>query len=152
MLLGIDYGEVRVGVALCDERFDSVAPRPLLTLTRRGRQRDLEALTRTALTHGVSLIVVGVGLAPDGGYGTRARQARNFGAELGAMAGLPVAYVDERDSSIEAAERLAALGVSTKRRGELLDPMAAAIILERYLAGCREDLRAGSLESAETQV
>lgn len=138
MLLGVDYGEMRVGLALCDERLSQVLPRPLQVFVRKGRERDLEALVTLARSQGVSLLVVGVGLAPDGGYGQRARQARNFGLALSEKSGLPVVFQDERDSSLEASERLAERGVSPRKRADLLDSMAAAIILERYLASLRQ--------------
>lgn len=138
--LGVDYGEKRIGLALVSEPFKTgdcaglpPSPRPLATLVRRGRDEVLARVARAAEQHGATRIVVGVPLAPDGGLGLRGSQARNFAIALGDQVDVPVFLQDERDSSREAMERLVALGVGQKKRGERVDEMAAVIILERHI-------------------
>ena len=133
MILGLDYGQARVGVAVYDPAVPAVAPRPHKTLTRRARARDLEALAALVRELRASLVVVGAPLAPDGGMGVRARQAAAFARDLAEVARVEIVLQDERDSSIEAMERLIEAGVGPRRRAEMVDQVAAALILERYL-------------------
>ena len=136
--LGVDYGEKRVGLALVGEPEKeataglAAGPRPLETLVRRSREAALDGLVEMVRRHGVTRVVVGVPLAPDGGLGLRGTQARNFAQALAQRLEIPVHLQDERDSSREAMERLVALGVGQKKRAERVDAMAAVIILERY--------------------
>jgi len=132
IVLGVDYGQARVGVALCDTA--SGLPRGLATLVRHGRERTLAQIADLARRHGATQVVVGVPLAPDGGVGMRGQQARNFARDLERASGLPVALQDERDSSREAMERLIEAGVGQRKRAELVDQTAAMLVLERWLS------------------
>jgi putative Holliday junction resolvase len=138
MWMGVDYGEARVGLALCDEGAPVPTPRPLATIVRRNRRHAVGEIVRLAREHGVTRLVVGIPLAPDGGVGLRAGQARNFARDLEMESGLATFLQDERDSSREALERLISAGVPAKRRGERIDEMAAVLILERFLRERRE--------------
>jgi putative Holliday junction resolvase len=130
---GVDYGTARIGVAFVDDAAPTPTPRPLATIQRRSTEQaiaELRALLQREQAQGV---VVGVPLAPDGGLGSRARQARNFGERLGRALGLPLVLQDERDSSREAMERLIEAGIPQRKRADKVDETAAVIILERYL-------------------
>jgi putative Holliday junction resolvase len=120
-LLGIDFGEKRIGVAL---GVGSLAV-PVTIVEHTNRAADLDALAAIALRERVTAIVVGIPLAPDGGEGEQARLTRAFGRQLAERTSLPVAYQDERLSSIDAAPM--------PRRGKHIDDLAAAAILQRYL-------------------
>lgn len=133
MWLGVDFGEARIGLALYDPAVPQAAPRPHSTVAARDRKKAVAAVLEAARLYGVARIVVGVPLAPDGGVGMRAAQARNFARALSAGTEIPMVLQDERDSSREALDRLIAAGVPMKRRAERIDAMAAAVILERYV-------------------
>lgn len=137
IILGVDFGTARVGVALVDDGL-GVAPRPLTTVKVSGRRQLVERLTALARAHGAEMLVVGVPLAPDGGLGLRGSQARNLARDLEVGAGLPTVLQDERDSTHEALERLIAAGVPMKKRAERIDEMAAAVILERFVQSRRK--------------
>lgn len=133
ILLGIDFGTARIGVALVDDRL-GVGATPLTTVTAKGRGQAVEKLAALARQHGAETLVVGIPLAPDGGdRGVRAVQARNLARELETRTGLSTHCQDERDSSHEALERLIAAGVPMKKRAERVDEMAAAVILDRFV-------------------
>ncbi len=130
-LLGIDFGTKRIGLAVAER--EAGLARPLATLTRRGGARDLEAVARACAAEEVAAVVVGLPANMDGSEGRMARLAREFGAALGALTGLPIHMWDERLSSFEAEGVLRACGARGARRAQKVDQVAAALILESYL-------------------
>ena len=142
VILAIDYGRKRLGLALSDEH--GVTSRPFATWTRINRRRDLARLRELVRQEGVRRIVVGLPLRLDGTPGEMSEEARSFAARVEKAIGLPVEMMDERLSSWEAHETLAAVTSSKRsRRGSTggaagkkhipLDDIAAAIILRDYL-------------------
>jgi len=126
--LGFDYGMVRIGVAVGQELTGSA--RPLLALPRRARPPDWVAIARLIDEWRPAQLVVGVPRHADGTDNKITGPALAFARELEARFDLPVATVDERLSSREAVERLAAGG--RRKQNAPLDPMAAAVILESW--------------------
>jgi putative Holliday junction resolvase len=133
-ILAIDFGRLRIGLAVAESI--NAPAYPLGTLHRSSMKQDLEQILRMIDSRGVTQIVVGLPLNMDGTEGPSARAARNFGAQIGTRLGLPVYYSDERLSSFEARARLSEQG-SLRRRKPAIDALAAAIILEQWLAGQR---------------
>ncbi len=151
VILAIDYGKKRLGLALSDEH--GVTSRPHATWTRINRRRDLARLRELVRQHGVRRIVVGLPLHLDGSPSEMSEEARSFASRVEKALGLPVEMMDERLSSWEADETLAAASSSKRaRRGSSgrdgarkrtpLDDVAAAIILRDYLD--RTNTRTGS--------
>lgn len=134
-ILGIDVGARRVGVALSDPE-EQLATGIAVIDTRKGSAVD--AVIRLARERGAERAVVGLPLHADGSEGESARRARLFGDALAARSGLPVAYADERFTTVTAHEALAEGGVRGKRRRELVDKVAAQLILQGYLDGHRK--------------
>lgn len=134
-VLGIDYGEKRMGLALSDEV--GLTARPLSTLVRRNRQDDIRRLRDICRTNAVGRIVVGHPLHIRGGAGEMAEQTSRFAARLQKELGIPVELIDERLTSWEA-ERMAAQGELSQRKRGALDDVAAAILLREYLEQERE--------------
>jgi putative Holliday junction resolvase len=132
-VLGIDHGEVRVGVAISDPNGVVAVP---LGVFARSSDGTPEALASLAANEHAELIVVGLPLLADGTAGLQARRARRFGRYLEAVSGLRVVFWDERFTSREATRALIASGASRKRRRSERDASAAAIILQEYL-DCR---------------
>ncbi|HKQ98405.1 MAG TPA: Holliday junction resolvase RuvX [Candidatus Polarisedimenticolia bacterium] len=138
-ILALDYGERRIGVALSDPL--RLTAQALVTLTRRSKADDLEALKEMVRTHGVVRIVVGLPLAMNGTRTPMSRRAEEFAAAVGRVTGLPVETWDERLSTAQATRALLEGDVRRARRREVVDQVAAVLILQSYLdAG-----RAGSL-------
>lgn len=142
VILAIDYGLKRLGLALSDEH--GVTSRPFATWTRVNRRRDLARLRELVREHAVRRIVVGLPLHLDGRPSEMSEKARAFAARVETALGIPVEMMDERLSSWEAHETLAAASSSKRaRRGSSgrtdarkktpLDDIAAAIILRDYL-------------------
>ena len=133
-LLGLDLGEKTIGVAISD-RGRKVAS-PLETIRRSKFTKDAEALARICAEREVGGLVLGLPVNMDGSEGPRCQSVRQFAANLVELAGfaLPVAFWDERLSTM-AVERVLIdeADMSRKRRGEVVDKMAAAYILQGAL-------------------
>jgi putative Holliday junction resolvase len=135
-LLALDVGDRRVGIAACDPGRLLVTPLP--PLRRSAGEGELAELRRLVAEYVPAGLVVGLPLLPEGGEGGQARKTRRYAARLRAALGLPVAYVDERHSSALAGRALIESGRSGRRnRSRYLDSLAAAVILEDYLAAGR---------------
>ncbi len=131
-LLGFDFGEKRLGVAV-GETATRLA-HPVATLAIEATQARLEAIARLVAEWRPAGFVVGLPRHADGGPHEIARLAGKFARRLEARFGLPVACVDETLTSAEAAARLREAGARPRDAGGL-DAMAAAVILQSYLEG-----------------
>jgi putative Holliday junction resolvase len=131
-ILGIDYGRVRLGLALSDE--DGILASPLPTLSRSQREReDIRRIAELAREHGVADLVVGLPLLMDGTHGTMAKESKAFALSLEKGTGLPVHLFDERLTSSEAERAMLEGDLSRQRRRRLRDGLAAVLILQAYL-------------------
>lgn len=141
-ILALDVGDRTVGVAGCDEL--GLTTSGLYTLRRKSLKADLDRLARTILERDVSRVVVGLPLSMDGTEGEQARRARAFARALGARAHVPVLLWDERLSTFEAESILRASSVHWRKRKNLVDQVAAEVILRSYLdAGCPDPTAEG---------
>lgn len=147
-VVGIDLGSRRIGVAVSDGL--GLTAQPHATIARHGGLRDLEAIAQVVRQVGATRVVLGLPVnhaPPDprhaGGAGPQddaARRARTFGEKLGAHLQLPVDLIDESFSTVEAEAVLLEADLSRARRREVVDKLAAAVILQRWL----DQQRAGS--------
>jgi putative Holliday junction resolvase len=130
-LLGIDFGTVRVGVAVCD--VDRIIASPLETRERRGEAEDAAYFQQIAKEHRAVGIVVGLPLHSSGDESDSSRAAREYGAWLAAITSLPVVHWDERLTTWLAEEALVAAKLTHAKRRERRDRVAAQMILQSYL-------------------
>ncbi len=134
-LLGIDFGSVRIGLAVSDP--DRKIAFPLATYVRRTTEQDAKYFQEVAVEQRVSEIVLGLPMHLSGREGQKAQEARKFGNWLRELTGLPVIFWDERFTTVEAETWLLAAGLTKKRRKARRDRVAAQILLQSYLdAGC----------------
>lgn len=131
-IIGLDHGSRRIGVAVGSEETGQAFSRP--ALQRRNLTSDLERIAALADSEGTKRVILGLPRNMDGSEGAQAAAARAFGKELGAI-GLEVSFVDERLTSWEAGERLAAEGRRPNRASGERDSAAARLILQEYLDG-----------------
>ena len=131
--LAIDLGAKRTGLAAGDDVVGLVQPVEVVQVPRGPALMD--ALAKAIERHGPDALVVGLPLNMDGTEGAGAKDAREFGAAIGARAALPVHFHDERLSSFEADERMARSGRTHREKKELRDALAACAILEAFLGG-----------------
>ena len=133
VLLGLDVGDVRIGVAVSDVLGSGA--HPLCTLTRTNRQRDIIAIGDLVSIHKVERIVIGLPISLDGTIGTQAEKVQKFGARLSEGLDVPVEFLDERFTTSEADEILDRMEMNPKDRRKILDQVSAVIILDEYLRG-----------------
>lgn len=138
-LLGVDFGRVRLGLAISDAERRIASP--LTTYHRRDREQDASYLRQLVQEEEVVGIVVGLPAHLSGREGESARAARQFGQWLHDLTSLPIVFWDERFSTLEAESSLWTAGLTHKRRKERRDRVAAQIILQAYLeAGCPKEV------------
>ena len=135
-ILAIDPGTVRLGLALSDP--SGTIAQPLSVLARRTEAEDLKALTELVERHEVGLIVVGLPRLMDGRIDAAAKEAQAFGAHVAKATGRPVAYWDERLTSVAAERYLIEQGKRRGKRRQEIDRVAGTLLLQGYL-----DYRAG---------
>lgn len=144
-VLGLDVGSRTIGVAVSDEL--GVCAHAVRTLSRRGTRADVEqvrALVRDLFRgDAVERVVVGLPYDCEGNEGQRARRVRVFGEAL-AQAGLAVEYQDESFSTVEATDILLEADLSRRRRKQVVDRLAAAVILQAWLDRRRAETGEGA--------
>jgi putative Holliday junction resolvase len=130
-ILAIDPGSVRLGLALSDP--SGTIAQPLTVLTRRSEAEDLKALSDLVREQEVELIVVGLPRMMDGRLAAAAQDAQAFGARVGQATGRPVAYWDERLTTVAAERYLIDQGKRRGKRRQEVDRLAATLLLQGYL-------------------
>ena len=136
--MGLDVGEKRIGIALSDP-FGTFA-QPHATLPRGREAADLAKLAEVVHQHEVTSLVVGLPLHMSGEESAMAAKIRTFADRLGETVGLPVTYWDERLTTLEAERTLIAGGVRRKKRKQVVDQVAAVLILQGYLDSVRGEV------------
>jgi len=129
-VLGIDYGEKRIGIAISDETGQFA--RGLCTLTRKNLSSDFQFIKDIIFRERVEGIVIGLPVQFDGTEGIQCEKVRKFAARLEKTFQIPIFFIDEVLSSIEAKEVMS-LRPRHRFSKEDTDRIAAAIILQRYL-------------------
>jgi len=136
-VLGLDLGDVRIGVAISDPERRLALPLGTVQVGRPpGEMRAIADLVRE---HDVTLVVIGEPISLDGERRARAAHAANFADALRAMLTAPVTLHDERFSTTEAERSLREAGVTGKRRRSVVDAAAAQVILQSWLDGQRSE-------------
>ena len=131
VILGVDLGKARTGVAVCDK--SELLASPVEVVNEHNRERLLERVAQLAKDRRAEQIVVGLPRNMDGSEGESAQNARAFGAALAEKTGLPVDFSDERGTTITAHGFLNETNTRGKRRKATVDAVAATIILQDYL-------------------
>ena len=138
--MGIDFGERRIGVALSDPTGTLATPHDVVR-RRRGKRMPVAALARIAREHGVDRLVVGLPLDLSGEETDWCREVREAGTKLAGRLDVPVAFVDERMTSVRAERAVRREDVPRSKREEKgrIDAAAAAVILQSWLDRAGED-------------
>ena len=129
--LGLDVGDRRIGVALSDET--GTLATGLATLRRVGPRKDVRAVAELIRRHEAGEVVVGLPRRLDGGLGPQAQKVLAFMDDLRPSAKVPLVPWDERFTSVVAEQALVEGDVSRRDRKDLVDKVAAILILQNYL-------------------
>lgn len=130
-VIAIDLGSRRIGVAVTDGL--GLTAQPHATIPRRGGVRDLDAIRDLVRELEAERVVLGLPLSPEGEVGRAAKSAEAFAERLRAVLEVPVELIDESFSTVEAEEVLLQADLSRARRRKVVDRLAAAVILRRWL-------------------
>jgi putative Holliday junction resolvase len=130
-IAGIDFGTVRIGIAVADT--ETRIASPVENYTRRSPSADGEHFKQLVKAEQIARFVVGLPVHLDGRESQKSQEARRFGAWLQEITGISVEFFDERFTSSEAEQFLAAAEFTKKQRKQRLDKLAAQIMLTGYL-------------------
>jgi putative Holliday junction resolvase len=130
-ILGLDVGDRRVGVAVSDEL--GLTAQPVLTLVRKNRRQDLGSLRRLVRKFGCNQVVVGNPLYMSGDTSPQALKAQALAQDLQNNTGVSITLWDERLSTTEAHRHLDAAGHQPGKRRDVIDQVAAVLILQSFL-------------------
>ena len=147
IILGLDIGDARTGVAISDEL--GIAAHPLCTIHRKSRKAVLAELQELVTAHKVERIVVGLPLQLDGETGTQARKVKRFAERLEQQVNLPIVFWDESFTTFEAAQILRGTKKRRKKRKQVIDQVAAVLILEGYLEELRNSRGKDQVDECE---
>ncbi|MBI4544851.1 MAG: Holliday junction resolvase RuvX [Gemmatimonadetes bacterium] len=133
-ILGIDFGQRRIGLAISDPSATIAQPLPTL-LRRRGKRAPVGAVARLVEERQAQEIVIGLPLTPQGEQSPWTLEVLEFGQKLAQRTGFPVHYVDERMTSARAQRAVRSLGLRRGQRREKgrVDAAAAVLILQAHL-------------------
>ncbi|MEA5616336.1 Holliday junction resolvase RuvX [Cronbergia sp. UHCC 0137] len=129
--LGFDVGSKRIGIAGCDGT--GLIATGITTIERRSFQEDVEQIQQIVSDRQVQILVVGLPYSMDGSLGFQARQVQKFATRLAKALQLPMEYMDERLTSVQAEQLMIAQKISPSRNKALIDRKAAALILQQWL-------------------
>ena len=130
-LLGIDYGTVRIGLALSDPTRTLASPLPFLE--NNSPQQVTQALSALIQTHQISALIIGLPRNMDGTYGPSAQKVSDFISLIKGTISLPITPIDERLTTAQASKQLAGIGLNQKQLRKKVDSSAACLILQQYL-------------------
>lgn len=135
IIVGVDLGHARTGLAVCDK--GEVLASPLGVISQRDPEKLAVQVAEAARQAGAQLLAVGLPRNMDGSEGDSARFAREMGAKIRGLTGLPVAFVDERGTTLTAHGYLNDTNTRGKKRKAVVDAVAATVILEDFLRSRR---------------
>jgi putative Holliday junction resolvase len=145
-IAGIDYGTVRIGIALADTEVGIAGPYE--NYTRRSTPLDAEYFKTLAREERVGRFVVGLPVHLSGAESQKSTETRAFGEWVAEMTGVPVEYFDERFTTSEAEQILGLANLTKKQKQARRDQIAAQIMLTAYLeAGARGEDTPGAIDS-----
>jgi len=136
--LGLDVGKKRIGVAGCDGT--GLIATGLRTIERTSFEQVVEALRQLVAERQVQVLVLGLPYSMDGTLGFQAKYVLKFAHAIAAALDLPVEYIDERLTSVEAEALMLAERISPSRNKGLIDRKAASLILQQWLDERRQKL------------
>ena len=146
-LLGIDFGTVRVGLAICDR--DQKIAVPLVIYERQARSQETAFYQNLVKKERIVGLVMGLPVHMSGSESKKSQQVRQYGDWLKTITGLPLVYCDERYSSAFAWDELKAGGLKASQRRKQLDKVAAQIMLQGFLDSPRNSSAPSGVESLD---
>ncbi|MCX6934892.1 MAG: Holliday junction resolvase RuvX [Verrucomicrobia bacterium] len=130
-ILGIDFGTVRIGLALSDST--GILASPLPFLENKSPKQVASALAELVKTHEIERLIVGLPRNMDGSYGPSAQRVREFITHIQIQLTAPIETIDERLTTAQASKELSGFGLSQKELRKKVDSSSACLILQQFL-------------------
>lgn len=130
-IMSVDFGDARTGLAMCDKT--EFLASPIGVVHEKRFEHAVEKVAAAAIENKAEAVIVGLPLNMNGSEGQRAELCRTFAAELSEKISVPVRMWDERQTTVSAAGYLNQTDTRGKKRKEVIDAVAAVIILDSYL-------------------
>ena len=132
--MGIDFGEVRIGIALSDPL--KIISKPFTVIHNSNDEKVWEEILKIIKEKKVGKIILGLPLNLKGEDTKKTLEVREFAKEMDARTDIPFEFQDERYSSVDANEALKSMGYSIRESRKVIDMVAASIILKSYMNRC----------------
>lgn len=132
VILSVDYGDSRTGLAACDK--SELMASPVGVIFEKYEPKVLDAVCSKAQEIGAQLLVVGLPKNMDGSCGERAQKCTEFANKLSEKSGIAVEMQDERLTTVSAHRALNEVNVRGKKRKNIIDAVSAVMILEDFMA------------------
>lgn len=132
IIMAVDYGDVRTGLAVCDK--NEILASPVAVITESDRERLIEKIIDYALERRAESFVVGLPKNMDGSEGFRAEACREFAGMLAEKSGIEIQMYDERLTTVSAHNALNVTNTRGKKRKAVVDAVSAVMILEDYMS------------------
>ena len=130
-IMAVDFGDARTGLAICDKT--ELLASPVGVIHEKRFEHAVEKVAAAAAENRAEAVIVGLPLNMNGSEGPRAELCRNFAGQLSSRVNVPVRMWDERQTTVSAAGYLNQTDTRGKKRKEVIDAVAAVIILDSYL-------------------
>ena len=130
-IMAVDFGDARTGLAICDKT--ELLASPVGVIHEKRFEHAVEKVPAAAAENRAEAVIVGLPLNMNGSEGPRAELCRNFAEQLSSRVNVPVRMWDERQTTVSAAGYLNQTDTRGKKRKEVIDAVAAVIILDSYL-------------------
>ena len=130
-IMAVDFGDARTGLAICDKT--ELLASPVGVIHEKRFEHAVEKVAAAAAENRAEAVIVGLPLNMNGSEGPRAELCRNFAEQLSSRVNVPVRMWDERQTTVSAAGYLNKTDTRGKKRKEVIDAVAAVIILDSYL-------------------
>ena len=130
-IMAVDFGDARTGLAICDKT--ELLASPVGVIHEKRFEHAVEKVAAAAAENRAEAVIVGLPLNMNGSEGPRAELCRNFAEQLSSRVNVPVRMWDERQTPVSAAGYLNQTDTRGKKRKEVIDAVAAVIILDSYL-------------------
>ena len=130
-IMAVDFGDARTGLAICDKT--ELLASPVGVIHEKRFEHAVEKVAAAAAENRAEAVIVGLPLNMNGSAGPRAELCRNFAEQLSSRVNVPVRMWDERQTTVSAAGYLNQTDTRGKKRKEVIDAVAAVIILDSYL-------------------
>ncbi|MBR0423069.1 MAG: Holliday junction resolvase RuvX [Clostridia bacterium] len=131
IIMAIDYGKVRTGLAICDKK--EILPFPIGVIEEKNMEILCNKITEKTTENNVELVIIGLPKNMDGSLGESAKSAKKLGEKLKAKTDINIDFWDERKTTVTAHEYLNQTNTRGKKRKSIIDTVSATIILQNYL-------------------